>query len=132
MRLNWQRSFLTLNSELQKIKNADRSPVPNVQNALTELNTFAKDHISSQTTMHWLQGVDEMGPCLQVKVKFKNIDDCLHFAKETYKLQEQVDHHSNFMIDNFLTVEIKLSTHQPVPAITYVDFLFAKQLIKFL
>ncbi len=121
-----------MNFNLDTIKNADRNPVPNVQNTVTELNGFLKDHGSEKALGKWLQGVDEVGPCLHATFKFQDIDNCLKFAKTVYALQEKVDHHANFTITNFLTVDVKLSTHQPVPAITQVDFLFAKYLITLL
>lgn len=121
-----------MNFKLQDIKNADRNPIANVQNALTELNGFAKDHVSHDISMQWHQGVDKMGPCLHAIIKFKNVEACLKFAIAVYDLQEKVDHHSHFVIDNFLTVDMKLSTHHPAPAITNVDFLFAKYTIRLL
>lgn len=132
MRLNLQRSYQTLNSNAQNIKNADRNPVENVQNAIAELNGFSQQHESEHASIKWVQGVDQMGPCLHATIKFKNVEKCLKFAKEIYDLQESSDHHSNFIIDNFLTVDLKLSTHQPVPAITHVDFMFARELIDIL
>ena len=53
------------------------------------------------------------------------------FSKYISELQEAVDHHTNFTMKNFDTVEILLSTHQPVPGITTVDVEFAQHFFKF-
>lgn len=121
-----------MNSNLDIIKNADRNPIPNIQNAVAELNGFSKKLDNAGVSVQWLQGLDEMGPCLHGIVKFNKINDCLNFAKNVYDLQEKVDHHTNFVINNFTNIDVKISTHHPVPAVTQVDFLFAKQLISIL
>jgi len=117
-----------LNSNLDRIKNANRSPVDNVRSEIEGLNNVLKQNEIVPDSFNWTLGSDEMGPCLEALIKFDNVKSALSFAQSLYDLQEIVDHHTNCVIDNFLTVIIKISTHQPVPAITHVDVLFAAEL----
>jgi pterin-4a-carbinolamine dehydratase len=130
--LNWHGSLLTLNSDIQQIKQGDRHPVSNISTIIDELNSFAQTNSNPNVKIHWEISRDAMGPCLHAVIKFTKSDDCLNFAKAVHDLQEAADHHANFVMDNFHTVNIMLSTHHPVPAITSVDVLFAKYSISLL
>lgn len=117
-----------MNSEIAKIKNADRRPVECIDDIIVKLNNAATQNHTRSNNICWTLANDSVGPCLHAVIKFTNPIDCLKFVQYLYELQEAADHHSNFMMDNFHTINLMLSTHHPVPAITYVDVLFAEHL----
>lgn len=115
--------------KIETIKNADRSLVKDLDGVYTKLNDHVKKHDHSNVKIVWAISSDEMGPCLEANITFKNPLHCLKFCHDVYELQEKSDHHSNFSMENFNQVRVLLSTHHPIAGITHVDVKFAEYLI---
>lgn len=116
------------NSEILKIKSADRHPIQNASDVVRELNATVSRCKNVTIKMYWSLGFDGVSEALHAHIKFQTPQQCIQFVQFVHDLQEAVDHHSSLTMQNFDTVEIMLSTHHPVPGITMVDVLFAQHL----
>lgn len=119
-------------SEILKIKAADRHPIQNAADVVRKLNETVSQCKNVNVKMHWSLGFDGVSEALHAHIKFQKPNDCIEFMLYVHDLQDAADHHSNFTMKNFDTVEIFLSTHHPVPGITMVDVMFAEHLSAYL
>lgn len=113
-------------SHLQHIKYADRTPIKNTAEIIEQLNILASQSHHDKLHISWDIGSDSLGQALHAKITFKMPNHCIEFITFISDLQETTDHHANLTMNNFMTVDILLSTHQPIPGITMVDVEFAR------